>query len=269
MKRWVHFGPAAVILLGGLALFLWQRQTTQRLQREVAVRRETARELQRLRGENERRRELLAVSADAGAIGQVEAEIARLRQEMATLEKKRAEARRRAPPTGNPLAERAAADRLAEKDAVRVADFKNQGQTTPGGAFQTLIWALARDDVAVLKSLLCLSPAGQEKLQGVWRELPADSQQRFKEPEQILLMLLALDLLDEEAFKIGDEMAQDSGDVLLRVSRFKHRRLQGEKKIPMRQGATGWQVVIPDRMMETLPQAIAQASLYVAPPVKR
>jgi hypothetical protein len=61
------------------------------------------------------------------------------------------------------------------------------------------------------------------------------------------------------------EKPQNSGEVLLQVSRFKNGRVQGEKRIPLRQGATGWQLVIPDRMIETLPQAIAEASLYVPP----
>jgi hypothetical protein len=269
MKRLVHFGPAILILLVGATVFLWQRQTTHRLQRELAARREALRDLSRLREENEKRRQLLAVPEDGNAIGRVKAEIARLRQELTALEQKPSGASRAGPPPARPPADRAAAERLVEKDAVRIADFKNQGQATPGAAFQTLVWALARDDFAALKPLLHLSPVGQEKLQAIWRELPADSQLRFKEPEQILMLLLALDVLDEEALAIAETPPQDSGDALLRVSRFKNSRLQGEKRIPMRKGLTGWQLVIPEEAIETLPEAIAQASLYVAPQVKR
>ena len=269
MKRFLHFGPAVLILLAGIVGFLWQRQTTHRLQREIVVRRAAASDLSRLRDENEKRRELLAVPEDGNATERVKVEIARLRQELTILEQKPPGASRRGSPPARRPSERAVAEQLAEKDAVRIADFKDQGQATPGAAFQTLVWALARDDFAALKPLLHLSPAGQEKLQAIWRELPAESQLRFMAPEQILMLLLALDVLDEEALTITDPPPLDSGDAMLRVSRFKHSRLQGEKRIPMRKGLTGWQLVIPEEAIETLPQAIAQASLYVAPQAKR
>ena len=264
MKRFLHLWLAALLVLGGVALLLWQKVTTRRLQHELAARREAVRDLPRLRGENQRLRERLAASDDAAAIERMKAEIARLRQEIATLEQKR----RSTPPRVRPPVQ-STTDSAAEKDVVRVADFKNRGQATPGAAFQTLVWAVAKDERAALKSLLHLTPAGWEKLRIIWSELPEESRARFKEPEQIVTMLLALDVLDEEGFRVGEETPQASGEVLLRVSRFKHGSLQGEKRIPMRRGTAGWQIMIPDEAIQTLPQAIAAASLHVAPPATR
>jgi hypothetical protein len=94
--------------------------------------------------------------------------------------------------------------------------------------------------------------------------LPAESQARFKEPEQILKILMARLVLDEEGLKILAETPQASGEVHLRVS-----LAYGEQTIPLRLGPTGWQLVIPDDATENLSQSIAEASMYVAPPVKR
>ena len=267
MKRFRHLWPAALILLGGLALFWWQRETTRGLQRELTLRREAVRDLQRLRRENERLRQLLA-EEDGSASGQVKAEITQLRKELANAEQKRPKAQSRARPTVGAPANRPAEDRLTEQEAIRISDFKNLGQATPGAAYQTFVWTVAQDNISALKPLLHLSSASHEKLKGMWSELPPESRARFNEPEQIVMMMLAMDVLDEDGFKIVGETPQGSEGVLLHVARFKHGRMQGEKKIPMRQGATGWQLVIPDEAIETLPQAIAQASLYVAPPEK-
>jgi hypothetical protein len=190
MKRFLPLLVAALVVSGGLALFLWQKETTSRLQRELAARREAVRDLQRLRGENQRLRELLAAPDDPSASEALKTEIARLQQELTTLESKRPPARPRTRPAVHASPVQSAPERSEEKDIIRVADFKNVGQATPGAAFQTFIWAVAQDELAGLRPLLHLSPAGQEALRKMWNDLPVESRTRFKEPEQIIMMLL-------------------------------------------------------------------------------
>lgn len=260
MKRFHNFWLATLILLGGLAVFLWQRETTGRLQREVATRRETARYVERLRSENERLRGALADPDGAKAKQETQTEISRLRLEIATWEALRRPSANKAP---MPVLSRAS-DRVPEKDLTRIENFQNAGQASPSAAYQTFVWALAKDDVSALKAVLYLSSASQQRLQEFWSGLPAESQARFKEPEQILMLLMARYALDEEGLKILGETPQASGDVLLRV-----KKTHGEEKIPLRPGPAGWQLVLPDEATDNLSQSIAEASLYVAPPVKR
>lgn len=259
MKRFHHFWLGALILLGGLAVFLWQRETTRRLQSEVAARRVAGTDAQRLRSENELLRRALANPDGAEAKQRAQTEIARLRSEIAFWEAHGKPSGNRAPP---PVVSRAPV-RGAENDLIRIEDFQNAGQASPSAAYQTFVWALANDEVSALKPVLYLSPASQQRLQEFWSGLPAESQARFKEPAQILMILLARYALDEEGLKIIGETPQASGDVLLRVKKT-HR----EEKVPLRPGPTGWQLVIPDDATENLSQSIAQASLYVAPPAK-
>jgi hypothetical protein len=161
MKRFHHFWLAALILLGGLAVFLWQRETTRHLQREVATRRVAAREGQRLRAENERLRGALAEPEGAQAKQLAQTEIARLRLEIAFWETQRKPAANRAPlPVMRPAPVRERAE-----DLTRIEDLKNAGQASPSAAFQTFVWALAKDDVSAWKPLLYLSPTGQKNLQ--------------------------------------------------------------------------------------------------------
>lgn len=269
MKRFCHLWPAALVLLVGLASFGWQRENTRRLARELSVRREAVRESQRLRHENARLRDLLAAADPGRATAQIKTEIAQLQQEIATLELKRPPASSKPRAQPRPPSGESPRKNGAENDAVPIAAHQNLGQATPAAAFQTFVWALAHDDLAALVPLLHLSPVGREQLRKIWSELPAESRARFQQPEQIVMMLLALDVLDEEAFAIVGEKLGPAGERLLRVSRFKHGVMQGEKRIPMRQGPGGWQLAIPDKMIEELPEAIAQASLYVAPPAPR
>jgi hypothetical protein len=156
-------------------VFLWQRETTRRLQHEVATRRVAAREGQRLRAENERLRGVLADPSGAKAKQEAQTEIARLRLEIASWEALRRPSANRAP---MPVVSRAP-DRVPENDLIRIEDFQNAGQGSPSAAFQTFVWAVAKDDVSALKPLLAISPAGREKLRQFWSELPAESRARF------------------------------------------------------------------------------------------
>ena len=247
MKRILIASVPVMIALVGLAAFAWQRESGHRLQEEIARRRETARAADRLTGENQRLRDLLAVPGSAIPTQNVQAEIAQPR------------------PTRPPLPARAE----RPPQFTRIEQFQNSGQATPSAAFQTLVWAVAKADEAALAPLLGISPSGQEKLSAVWNNLPAESRSRFKEPVQLLTLLLAMDILGEDGYEIVGEMPQAGGGVLLRVNRITHGRLQGEKRLPLQQGPAGWQFAIPDNLIEKLPEALAQASLYVAPSGQR
>jgi len=247
MKRILIASVPVLIALVGLAAFAWQRENGHRLQQEIARRREAARASDRLTSENQRLRDLLAVPGSAISSQNVQAEIAQPR------------------PTRPPLSARAE----RPPQFTRIEQFQNSGQATPSAAFQTLVWAVAKADEAALASLLRISPSGQEKLSAVWNNLPPESRTRLKEPVQLLTLLLAMDILNEDGYEIAGEMPQAGGSVLLRVNRIKDGQLQGEKRLPLQQGPAGWQFVIPDDLIEKLPEALAQASLYVAPSGQR
>lgn len=265
MKRLRTLRPALLIVLLGLTVFWWQRETNRRLASELTTRRIALRDLSHLPGESQRLRDLLATPDPAHATEQVKAQIARLRQEIAQHEPKRAAQPPRPSGVTKSPAARPSGAPSADQDFVRIADHQNVGQATPGAAFQTLVWAVAHDEVAALSRVIHLTPAGEQRLQQQWRELSPESQARFERPERIMMLLLALDVLDEEGFRISGETTGPTGEMVLRVSRFKHGRLQGEKRIPMHSGPAGWQIALPDHTIAEIPQAIAQASLYVPP----
>lgn len=159
------------------------------------------------------------------------------------------------------------ANRDPEKGAVRVEHFRNVGQATPAAAFQTLIWALVRDDGTALPALLGISAAGREKLHAMVARMPAEKQASFRPPEKVVGMLLALELLEEDGFQIGEASEPDkAGQAKLTVRRARSgRRNLPEKKLPFQRGPGGWQFQITDATMETVPKAIEQASMYVPP----
>jgi len=91
------------------------------------------------------------------------------------------------------------------------------------------VWAVAKADEAALASLLRISPSGQEKLSAVWNNLPPESRTRLKEPVQLLTLLLAMDILNEDATKLPARCHRLVGVFLLRVNRIKHGQLQGRR----------------------------------------
>jgi hypothetical protein len=266
MKPTLKLALFAGALLAGLAGLVGQRQRHARLQEAVATQAATNR---RLAAETVRRQEVAANRAAdvAAAQSQVRAEIEQARKAVADLEATPrpvtiapapASARREAPFTAN---------RDPEKGPVRLEHFRNVGRATPAAAFQTLIWALSTDEGAAQAALFALSPTGRDKLQAIVARMTPDQQARFNPPEKVLGLLASLDFLDEEGYEIGPAGEPDvSGQVKLVVRRARSGRTNLlDKRLPFQRGADGWQLAIPDKMIDEIPASLAQASMYVPP----
>lgn len=265
MKTFLKASLAGAVLLGGMAGFVWQRQTAGKLQRMIALGRRENQELRRLPEENQRLREMIARGNQTEASRLILAEIPKAREEVAALE-----LRLRQPvPPSTPTADEISTNRDPEKGVVRLEHFRDKGRASPGAAFQTLVWAVTKGEDGALASLFAVSPSGREKLQAILGNLPPETRRRFDPPEKLLGMLVAYDVLDEEGFQIVGETTQNSGQTILRVRQLKHGRIQpSEKKLPWQRGPDGWQLPISDTMIDGIPAALARASLYV-PPARR
>ena len=254
---------ASAVFLAGVGGFIWQWQATAGLQTKIAAQRKENYELRRLPGENRRLQEIVTQGNQAEAARQVREEIAKTREEVAMLEfRLRPQAATAVPP-----ADEFSANRDPEKGIVRLEHFRNLGRATPSAAFQTAVWAVTKGQDDALAPLFALSPLGRQKLQAIWDNLPPETRARFDPPEKVLGLFLALDVLDAERLQIIGEDAPSSGQAMLRVRQLKNGRIQPtERKIPFQRGPDGWQFVIPDAMIDGLPEALASASLHIAPP---
>lgn len=265
MKAFLKASLAGAVFLGGVAGFVWQRQTAGKLQRIIAFGRQENHALRRLPEENQRLREMIARGNPTEASRLVLAEIPKVREEVAALERRL----RQPAPLSTPTADEISTNRDPEKGVVRLEHFRDKGRSSPSAAFQTLVWAVTKGEDSALASLFAVSSSGREKLQAILGNLPPETRMRFDPPEKLLGTLVAFELLDAEGFQIVGENAQSSGQTILRVRQLKHGRIQpSEKKFPWQPGPDGWQLPIPDKMIDGIPDALAHASLYV-PPVRR
>jgi hypothetical protein len=253
---------ASLALLGGMGGWIWQRQRASELRRAIAGLRQ---EIAAVSVENVRLKPLTAQSSEAEAAQRVREDIEKKRTELAGLEARWLQVT--TPPLKPRPDEPFTANRDPEKGPVRVEHFRNQGQTTPGAAFQTLIWALATETGDALVPLLRISPAGRSKLEAMVARMTPELQSRYRPPEKVVGMLLALDLLEEDGFAITGPGEPDSlGQVALRVGRARvGRKTLSEKRLPFQRGPTGWQLPITDKMIDDIPANLEQASMYVPP----
>jgi hypothetical protein len=111
-----------------------------------------------------------------------------------------------------------------------------------------------------LTTLLHISPAGREKLKTI-------ASQAKSTPEKLIGMLLASELPKVDGYAIGAANQPDSsGQVTLTVHRAPHGKPSLlEVKVPFRLGSVGWQLPIPDALIDAIPAALEQGSMYVAP----
>jgi hypothetical protein len=252
MKTGLKVGLVCTVILGGLGGFVWQRQRAAELHRMIAKLRVEGRET----SPGNARPVESPPPPESETAQQVRRDIHKTRQEIAGLEATWLRMTAEDRPSEAPFT----ANRDPQKGPVRVEHFQNVGQATPAAAFQTMIWALAKHEDSALWSLLHISPVGREKLDTI-------STKAASTPEKLLGMLLALDLLKNDGFEIGAASDPDaSGQVTLTIRRARSGRTNLlDKKLPVRPGASGWQLAITDAMIDAMPSSLESASMYVAP----
>lgn len=252
----------AVVLLGGMAALQWQRVEAGRLRQAL----DTARATQAARREK-------AVEARRPTARPAHALAANAPDTVPShdrgAESTPAATRRlsRLSPGGHrdpvPLK-----GRDPEQGFVRLENFADVGQATPSAAFQTAIWAVTKGNYEALAPLLTMSPDARARLQQYLDGLPRESRQKFGSPEQVIGLLMAMDILKNDALQIAGTVNGDRNHATIDVRRHANGKVQasGKKRIPLERGPSGWRLSISDAMMDDIPSALAQASLYLAPP---
>jgi hypothetical protein len=258
MKSRLAAAVAGIALMGGLGSWIWQKQRAAELEMEVTGLRRAGREIAI---ENAQLRES-AEQTQREAASQVRQEVEQTLRQVASMEVDWQRMIAPRPQSEAPFT----SNRDPTKGPVRVAHFRNVGQATPAAAFQTLIWALANDSEVVM-SLLAISPVGREKLHAMVARMAPEKQARFHPPEKVVGMLLTFDLLKEDGFAIGAASEPDAAGVaMLVVDRARGGRTNAqEKKFPLQRGPSGWQMPIPDALIDSIPGALESLSMYVPP----
>lgn len=258
MKAWLKLSLIGAVLLGGIVAALWQWRQATTLRRSVAHMKQAMADPR----SDARLRERVANGSDSDAARHVRDEIARTRQEIATLER-----RLQQPAAPFRVHAHFTENRDPEKGPVRLEQFRDQGRATPSAAFQTVVWAATTGADDAFPALFAVSLTSREKLRAILASMAPETRTRYEPPEKLIGLLFAREILDEEGFEIGETTEPDaSGRVQLRVFRIRDgRQSKSEKKYPLVQGPDGWRFPITDKMVDEIPALLAQASMYVPP----
>lgn len=271
MKAKLFLSACILGTLAGIGCFIWQRQEASALREEMMRLQQANREQAHRQTVAEAALKERAAEAEpssgAATPEQVQAELAKARREVAELEA--AWSRATAPQPSRSVArhQHFGENRDPEKGPVLIQHFTNKGQATPSAAFQSIVWALEKQDYQALTPLLALSPNGRETLHAMVARMDAAGQARYASPEKIVGVLLARDLLDEEGYEIGPISEPNSeGQAALQVLRVRSgRESKLTKRFPLQRAPAGWQLPITDKMIEQIPSMLESASMYVPP----
>lgn len=261
MKAWIRLILVLVLVAVATTAVIRQRYINDRHRRHLAHFRKLEGERPRLADENRRLREAHRQGERSEAGKMLREEIERTKAMIVALE------RRIAAAESTRAAGEVEANRDPEKGMVKLEYFKKVGWATPAAAFQTAIWAAANADFAELSRGFGLDAEARRKARTMLEQMPVETRQRFDTPEKLVGVVFAHDFTDEEGFQITGVIQNDAENAIVRVRRLKHGIVQpGEKKIPLRRGPHGWQMVVSERMIEQIPDYLVSASLRIPLP---
>ena len=243
LARLIRIGVlVALVVVGGVGIISLRRDNERLRHRAAEVRRQRE-QVTQLREENVRAKTLAADTADsgAGAAAAMQAELLRLRSEVADLEKRGEERRTKASGASAALA----ANRDPEKDLVLVENFSNAGRGTPSATFQTLVWAATKGDDQTLASLLTLDAHAREQIERMLAALPEAARAKYPDAEKVAALFFANLVTGHTAARV---LSQDLTDPQHATVTFAFERMPTGRPLAVRLGPGGWQLAVTDEM---------------------
>ena len=169
MKRLI---PSLILIV---MMLVWgaQHLTTAKLEAEASVLREEQRELDRLRREHARLRQLQPTPADRQARQRDAAELSRMQRELA------ARQAHNDPSSG----------RLSMSAWMPAENWRNRGNADPVSTVETALWAAAGGDVAAMQHLIQMDNAARSRARELFERLPENARAFYAGPEHFVAAL--------------------------------------------------------------------------------
>jgi hypothetical protein len=172
------------------------------------------------------------------------AESAKLRAEIAALEKRAEEHFA----SQSEATDAPATNRDPEKGMTRLEYFRNAGQATPAAAFQTLVWAAMKGNDRAMAQTIGVADGARQEVQELIATLPESEREKYSTPESVIALFLAKAMVLVSAIQVVDTTQTDASNATITV-----RGLMGnDQTLPMRLGATGWQLWEGEKNVEWL-----------------
>lgn len=253
--RLLKIGLLVTLIVAGAMGVLAVRRDNERMRRRAAEGRRSHEQVVQLRAENARIGALAAATAEPGigAAAALQAELLRLRSEVAELENRDRERRTKAEVGAATLT----ANRDPEKDFVMVENFQNMGRGTPSAAFQTLIWAATKGDDRALADLLTFDGKVREQVESMLAGLPEPMRAKYPKAENLAALFFAHLVTGHTAARV---LAQDVTDGQRATVTIGFERMPAGRALPVRLNSGGWQFTVTEEMAAEFQRQVRGAS---------
>lgn len=248
---------AGLALVAGAGAIVFLHLSNEQLRRRIADTQGRGRVAASLSKGNEALKSLLARSqGDAEAAGRaIHEELTQVRQEVVAAERAAENRRQQLAAKAETEAGDLAANRDPRRGLTRLEHFKNRGQATPAGAFETLVWAAMKGDDAALAQVSTISSQARARAEKLIAGLPENARGQWT-PEKLSAMFFTGAFNEVSAAQVVTETTVDARHAALSI------RLTGGAKdatVPLQWelGADGWRVVFDEKLLGAVQKRIA------------
>jgi hypothetical protein len=246
----ISWSVIGALILGFVWLLVAQRTTGKAMRSEIVRLSEEMREPARLVVENRRLRAAQVTTAELNALRADRAEVARLRDEIDTL-------RRSADQKASAVAKSAPKEYVPSilDGPLPPSAWRNAGASTPGAALETVLWAAAGGDTAVLAARLVFDAGVGAKAEALLAGLPEATRAQYGSPEQLIAALTAKDVPLWNT-KIYDTKAEYEGARMMVAQWSDGEKRPSSVRLMLRQEGGEWRVVVPQSAVEKYAAAL-------------
>jgi hypothetical protein len=138
-------------------------------------------------------------------------------------------------------------------------DWKNCGRKNPEAALETMLWASAGGDLAVLKETVVFDDASRAKIAALLASLPESARQQYATPEDLLALEVAGNVPLENAQFVARQQIGD--DEVTEYVRLKSATgVTRQVQLTLLHSSDGWKLHVPaatvDEIAQSLPKAL-------------
>jgi hypothetical protein len=112
-----------------------------------------------------------------------------------------------------------------------------------------------RGDEVALRNLCYLDDATRQKAQALLANLPESARKNYPNPESLVVLVVAGELMKGSVLQITGYTAMDSSSVQLTVRAGAEGK---EARLPMRQSGDQWQFVVPEKAVDAIRRKMAE-----------
>jgi RNA polymerase sigma factor (sigma-70 family) len=228
-------GITAALAVAGLAGFVIQRQANADLRSENNELLRQSATNAALQADNARLIQNARELADELSVARSEhSELARTREEIATLKRQAATAR----PGGS-----AGKSQLAA-GMIPTGACANVGMGTPAASYETMMWAHRQVDVDALARLITFGDADKAQAAAQFAGLSEETRAKLGSPEKMIALMFAAGP-EHAGFQVVSQTSKDEKTILANIAVQKSDGSISKAQIVFARGAEGWQLVVP------------------------